>query len=165
MKTIPLTQGKIAFVDDEDFERLAKWKWYAWSRRRAGRLVWYAARAGRKGEARTVWMHRELMDAVTGELIDHENGDGLDNRRRANLRRCTRAGNMHNMAKRPGCSSKYKGVYWDSRECCWRSKIKLHDKGYGLGTFDEEEDAAIVYDVAAQLLFGEFARLNFPRAG
>lgn len=85
MKEIPLTQGKVALVDDEDCERLNQFKWYALKRPN----TWYAVRNVWVENKRTaISMHREIMDASRGQEIDHKNGDGLYNLK-VNLRFCT----------------------------------------------------------------------------
>lgn len=97
-------------------------------------------------------------------MIDHKNGNGLDNRR-SNLRFCTNAQNQHNQRKwgsRSGkpLSSRYKGVSWHRRGH-WRAKIQAQGKRRYLGQFQSEEAAARAYDRAARELHGEFAVLNF----
>jgi hypothetical protein len=163
MKTIALTKGKVALVDDEDFEALNQLSWQA--SRSPYSSSWYAARyvymgGGRKNRrCRTEIMHRVIMNALPGTFVDHINHDGLDNRR-CNLRLCTKRENRLNSRKtKKGCS-KYKGVGWCPRRKRWTARIKWLGTQKMLGRFEEEEDAAIVYNVAAQLLFGEFAFLN-----
>ena len=105
MKRIPLTQGKFALVDDEDFEALSQFKWRAKhcpdGRRPEKSSKWYACRTEirkrgpKAGKKKEVYMHRFLMDAPRGKVVDHLNGDGLDNRR-ANLRICTQKENLAN---------------------------------------------------------------------
>ena len=94
MKTIPLTQGKVALVDDEDYEELMKYKWYA---RKAPNGLWYAVRSVHLsgGRWKRISMHRFLMAGDSPLEVDHINGDGLDNRR-ANLRLVTKSGNQRN---------------------------------------------------------------------
>jgi hypothetical protein len=84
MKTIPLTQGKVAIVDDEDYERISSHKWYAQKTVRGG---WYAARRGEttKGKWETFYLHREILRVSMHPEVDHIDGDGLNNQR-SNLR-------------------------------------------------------------------------------
>jgi hypothetical protein len=91
--------------------------------------------------------------------VDHINANGLDNRR-SNLRVVTRQGNNANQRKTRG-SSRFKGVSWDKEKKLWRASIKIDQKSKFLGRFHEEESAAKVYDEAAIIAFGEFARTNF----
>lgn len=160
MKEIALTKGMTALVDDEDFEWLNQNKWYA---NDAGRHV-YAARhlwdhATKK--KRRLYMHRAILDAPAHLQADHINHNGLDNRR-ANLRLCTMAQNQANSRKRRShTSSRFKGVSWHKATRNWRAAIKIGRHSKTLGYFEDEVEAAHVYDVRAREAFGEFAKLNF----
>lgn len=81
MKLLPLTKGLFARVSDEDFERAAAYKWTATcnpnGRRQGGREKWYAVRRGRAGEPARVYLHRWLVGAPRGMVVDHLDGDGL----------------------------------------------------------------------------------------
>ena len=163
MKEIPLTQGKVALVDDADFNLLDQHKWTASPRKQTV----YAKSDQRvtRGCA-CVYMHVFLMKPGAERAVDHINGNGLDNRR-GNLRVCTKSQNQGNRRKglfRNGteCSSKYKGVYWNKRDRRWRAQIRQKSKCIYLGNFRNEHDAAMAYDAKARELFGEFARTNFP---
>jgi hypothetical protein len=150
---IELIGGKCAIVDASDYEWLSRWKW------RVGKFqnTNYAIRTGRCGQR---YMHTLLLGAKSEELVDHINGNGLDNRR-CNLRVCTIAENARNRKKSPNKTSKYKGVSWDKRDKKWRSQIKIDHKTTSLGYYQSEVDAAKAYDIRAKELFGKFARLNF----
>lgn len=157
MKTIPLTQGKQAIVDDEDYEFLLRWIWHATT----CRGMWYAARRGSspKGQM-TFWMHREILGIKESSIeIDHRNRNGLDNRRQ-NIRVCTRTQNLQNRA---GWSrtSQFKGVYWNTRAQRWITQIRVDGRKLGK-THKDEREAALQYDQLARHHFGEFAHLNFP---
>lgn len=159
MKEIPLTQGKVALVDDEDYEALARRKWCA--ARIQG--IWYAVarRADGGEEHRLLYMHREIMGADPGKKIDHRDGDGLNNRR-CNLRYCTDAENARNQRRRSRasrCLSQYKGVRWVGPDK-WTASIVVNYKYSYLGVFGSEADAARAYNAAAIQHFGEFACLN-----
>jgi hypothetical protein len=147
MKTIPLTQGKIAIVDDCEFERLNRFKWWA-IRTRA---KWYAVREQNR---KRMWMHREILG--TNAESDHINGDGLDNRR-INLRSCSHAQNCRN---RRTFSSKsgFKGVYKSRNK--WIAQLQPFRNRKYLGTFPTKEEAAIAYNQAAKETYGDFALLN-----
>src|SRR6185369_1147212 len=105
------------------------------------------------------YLHRIIADAKPGQIVDHINGDTLDNRR-SNLRLCTTAENNRNTrGKNP--KSGFKGVYPQFGTNTWQAKITVAGKVLCLGTFKEKEDAAKCYDLAAREHFGEFARTNF----
>lgn len=157
MKQIPLTQNKVALVDDEDFERLNQHKWYAVRKRQA----WYAQRSISRinGKQKNILMHREIMDAPEGIQIDHRNGDGLFNCKE-NLRSATHAQNMHNR-KHPHKNNKLriKGVRWRERAKKFEAQIKVNNKMIYLGSFNVLGDADSAYRRAEEKYFGEFARV------
>lgn len=161
MKTIPLTQGKVALVDDEDYERLNAFKWYA----KKDRYTFYASRMPpnclgvHDGKQNLILMHREVLR--TSGNVDHKNGNGLDNQK-DNLRPATNRQNQHNKRKQIGASSSFKGVGWNKRGQRWVARIMLAGVSQFLGGFKVETEAACAYDAAARKYFGEFARLNFP---
>jgi hypothetical protein len=162
MKTIQLTQGQVALVDDADFEALNAFKWCA-ARNNGGR--YYAVRSvydahGKKTGQTT--MHRHITGATTGRDVDHENGDGLDNQRH-NLRLCSEAQNAFNKRKcrTRVCKSPFKGVR-PTRGGRYNARITFQGRLMGLGVFTEEIDAARAYDAAATRYHGQFANINFP---
>lgn len=158
MKRIPLTQGKFALVDDEDFEWFSRWRWHTQKSRR----TFYATRnqLTQKGKQKTIYMHRVILRLPKDVQADHINGRGLDNRKQ-NLRIATVAQNHFNQqSPRLGCVSKFKGVVWDKRSQKWMARIRFNYKRYYLGLFDKEVRAAKAYNKAARELFGEFAALN-----
>jgi len=162
MKEIKLTQGKVVRVDDEDYEKLNKFKWFAeFIPRRNG---WYAARNARKHEGRgLIRMHRAILDAPSGLDVGHLSGDGLDNRK-TNLRVCTRAQNICNNRPCKRARSKFKGVFFDNRPGTllnrWTAQITVDGRCTTLGRFPTEEDAARERDAAALLMWGTYAHLN-----
>jgi hypothetical protein len=152
MKEIQLTQGKVAIVDDEDYEYLSQWKWHA----RESRYTWYAARHdGNK----MISMHRAITGAPSGLLVDHKDGDGLHNWR-GNLRVCTLTQNGQNRRRQKNSTSGYKGVSLTRENGVWGSRISVNKQEIFLGSFDSAEDAAIAYNHAALEYFGEFASFN-----
>ena len=150
-KIIPLTQGKIALVDDEDYEYINQWKWCYHSE----------GYAKNNSLEKMRFMHREILHIQDKVDIDHINGNKLDNRKE-NLRVCSRSQNMANSKKHKNSTSKYKGVSWSRSKKRWRVTIMKNRKAYFLGLFDNPVDAATAYDKKALELSGEFAKLNFP---
>jgi hypothetical protein len=157
MKEIPLTQGKVAIVDDEDFKFLSQWKWHVLRHRWKHGETWYARRG------RGIMMHNVIAGIAGIPNVDHQDGDGLHNWR-SNLRPCTRSQNQGNRRKRAPGSSRYKGVSWIQSKRLFRVGIRQHGKSIHLGYFKDELEAASAYDSAATKQFGEFALTNFPGA-
>jgi hypothetical protein len=153
-RKIPLTQGKFALVDPEDYAELARHKWCAAKQGNS----FYAVRSE---HGRQLRMHRVILNAPAGMVVDHIDHEGLNNTKR-NLRSCTKAQNAHNQRPQKGCSSRFKGVCWSKRERKWYSRIQCHGRPRSLGLFKNERDAARARDAAAQALHGEFAYLNLP---
>lgn len=157
VKEIPLTQGKVALVDDEDYEYATRFKWVA--HRAWG--TWYCERTTTiNGRDVSFKLHRVLMNAPKGLEVDHRNGDGLDNRRQ-NLRLATRIQNGFNRRKPKNNTSGYKGVT-SAYGGKWEASVSANKIRHHLGVHLTPEDAARAYDRAAKQLHGEFARLNFP---
>lgn len=159
MKQIPLTRGKCAIVDDDDYERLMKHKWFAVLFKNG----WYAARclARNCGKQKTLLMHREIMSPPTGMQCDHINHNALDNRK-SNLRIVTASENQHNCRKRKDNTSGHKGVVYSKAGKKWYAQISVNGGHKYLGSFSDKIAAAHAYDRAARELFGEYACLNFP---
>lgn len=169
MEKIDLTQGKVALIDDKNFERLNQDKWYA--------NTYYAQRnitirsKNIKSKREKIYMHREIIEKKLNrklrgnEEIHHINGNGLDNREK-NLQVVTNSqhkmlGKKRQIYNNKITSSKHKGVSWNKRKKQWQVHITLNGKLKNLGYFNNEIDAALAYDKKAKELFGEFARLNF----
>jgi hypothetical protein len=150
MREIQLSQGKVALVDDEDYELVSGHNWYA----DKGRNTWYASATI---DGKRVRMHT----LVSGfKLVDHENRNGLDNRR-SNLRACMQGQNLANGVPRGG-TSRFRGVCWSKQAGCWMAQAIGGKRHKFLGHYDSEVDAAKAYDRAALREWGEFASLNFP---
>lgn len=161
MKEIPVTKNHRALVDDEDFDRLNQFHWCYHG-------DGYAARGYHcNGKLIIEKMHRAVIgDAPDGLVIDHINGDRLDNRK-ANLRFVTVQQNCFNSKRkflpkeRAGVNpSRYKGVTWRNDRNKWRSQITYCGKRIYLGLYETEQEAALAYNKAAKKLYGEYARLN-----
>lgn len=159
MKRIPLTQGQFALVDDEDFERINQYKWYAlWA---PGIRSYYARHKlpDSNGKREVLLMHRVVMNARPGEWVDHANHDTLDNRK-SNLRIVSRAENQRNRGLPKQSTTGYKGVTLRERVSRWEASIKKSGRTHYLGHYTNPEDAARAYDAKATELFGEFALTN-----
>jgi hypothetical protein len=150
-RLIPLTKGKVAIVDRDDYDWLCQWRWVFSSNGYAMRTI------TENGRRRFFQMHRVIMGAQRGQLVDHIDGNRLNNTR-DNLRIVTRSQNNWN--RRPNKGHRYKGVYSHARG--WHARIRYLNKRIHLGYFDDPVTAARVYDAAALHLFGHFARPNFP---
>lgn len=164
MREILLSQGKVALVDDCDFEELNQFKWYANKCYRGH--TWYVLRSYKTAEGKkcVASMHRHILGLTKGDkkIGDHINHNGLDNRRE-NLRICTHAQNIHNQQKQTRAkSSRFKGVQLRPKSNPWFARIKVDGTFHTIGYFSSEEEAARAYDAAAIQHFGEFAFLNFP---
>lgn len=151
---IQLSQGKFATVDDEDFEWLSRCKW-------SFDPKGYAVRAQRtEGKTVMLYMHRAILNASGPCVVDHVDGDGLNNQR-ANLRIATVAQNVHNTRPRKRSkTSGYKGVSRFRKTGKWQASIKKGDLRLHLGLFGTDVDAARAYNAAARHLFGPHAYVN-----
>lgn len=161
MKYIKLVNGKgRAIVDDADYCHLSKHRWFLQSiegKQYAVRNVKKGEKGYMKGKTRLLSMHKELLPAPPGYMRDHENGDGLDNRR-SNLRLATNKQNNQN--RKCHSASGYKGVYRYKKTAKWRAEIERDF----LGIFDTPEKAALAYNIEAVKRFGLFARVNRVRS-
>ena len=159
MKKIPLTQGKFALVDDEDYDRLvAMGKWFI-------NAYGYAVKSKRRRKPDGKWtndvifMHRLIMDAPSGMCVDHIKFDRLDNRK-TNLRLCTRAENNRNVGLSKNNTTGYKGVFFMKSRGKFVAQITVDRKNMHLGYFTCSVDAAKAYNFAAEKYHGDFAQLN-----
>jgi hypothetical protein len=160
MKLIPLTKGYSAMVDDEDYERLIQYKWHVAVHQAYSHLKVYAKRGIKKdGKWTSIGMHRVILGCEGS--IDHKDDNGLNNQR-ANLRPASRSQQMANSRKRPGAYSPYRGVSWNKHNGYWQAAIRKGDVLYNLGSYRDDFDAALAYNLKADELFGEFARFNTP---
>ncbi len=159
MKEIPLSQGQVAIVDDEDYAELSKHKWCAsWQ---PGNRTYYAVRAEyRNGQQTVIYMHRVIMQAQHYQEVDHVDFDGLHNWRN-NLRVCTHAQNCQHQRKRRDTKYPHKGVA-QFKGRCYNAAISVNGIDIRLGTFRTSLEAAQAYDEAAIIYHGAFAVINGP---
>lgn len=159
MKEIILTQGKVALVDDEDFEYFNQWKWYA----RKDANNFYAQRNGYKenGKRGAIHMHREILGLTNRHILcDHRDHNGLNNQR-YNLRVTSYSGNAINTLSSRKSTSIFLGVSWHKKNKKWIATISKNKVPKYLGSFHCEIEAAKTYDKHALEIHGEFANLNF----
>jgi hypothetical protein len=159
MKQIPLTKGKFALVDDEDYDRLvAMGKWHVTCKGYAARTKHYRKPCGRLSSS-TIFMHH-LISPVDGKnQVDHRNTNKLDNQK-DNLRVCSNSENCKNTSKPKNNTSGFKGVYWKKQIKRWCAQIGVEYKNIYIGSFATAIEAAKAYNEAAVKHFGEFAKLN-----
>lgn len=152
MKQIPLSRGTFALVDDEDFIFLSQWKWNCNGQGYASR---YNPNGKHRGSA--IFMHRVILGSDEGTIVDHINGDPLDNRR-CNLRVCTTAQNSYNRKVRKDSKTGVKGITRHGNK--WRAKISINKKRTIIGDFKNIDEASKAYNDAALKYYGDFARLS-----
>ncbi len=182
MRTIPLTRGYVAMVDDEDYDLLSKFTWQTHiNKLKCGELIYARSSVHANGafcemlppelrpkpgqKQTTVIMHQLIRGKC--ERIDHADGNGLNNQR-LNLRLASRAQNGWNRTKCPGLTSRFKGVYWKNWAKSggkWGAYINCNKVRTHIGYFRDEWDAALAYNLKAEELFGEFAKFNAALGG
>jgi hypothetical protein len=157
MKEIRPNNSETIFVDDENYDRLSRYRWsvlktkwgrYAFRRVQQNNIIKY------------FYMHRELTDAPPFKQVDHIDGNGLNNQRK-NLRLCTNQENARNSCLRSNSTSGFKGVSWARHARAWRASLMVGGKINHIGYFKNKESAARAYDRKAGEIFKEFARPNF----
>lgn len=163
MKKIKLTQGKYALVDDQDYEELNKYKWHIRKRsEKPSNKAFYAVTTVRivgSNKQTALSMHRVITKCPPQKVIDHIDGDGLNNQRN-NLRIVTHAENIQNSGKRENNKSGYKGVYWLKSHKKWNAQIGVNNKKIHLGLYTTAEEAYKAYCEACVKYHKEFARLD-----
>jgi hypothetical protein len=154
--------GRVALVDDEDYGLVNQYRWRVFENPAASSGPYAIAETSRRdGGKRTIYLHT----LITGyPRTDHEDHNGLNNQR-YNMRDASTRENAHNMLSNANTSSEYKGVSWVPSRGKWLVQIKYDGKNRNLGRYDDEIEAAEVYDRAAREHFGEFAHLNFELVG
>src|SRR5258708_5074163 len=160
MKYIELTQNKKTIVDDENFDFLSQWKWFCHTDKHgnlyAQRTQWIK---GSKGKSNKIYMHRLIMEAPKNKEVDHIDGNGLNNVL-SNLRLYYKKQNLFNSKPHKNSLSKFKGVTKFPNNKKWIAQICINHKTRNLGSYDNENQAALAYNQAAKQFFGQFAYLN-----
>lgn len=153
MKVIELTHGKVAIVDDEDFDTIAQYRWHyavcGYAMRNTPMVNWVRGKMS--------YMHREIIKPPEGFEVDHINGNRLDNRR-SNLRIATRQQNNWNRGANKNSLTGVKGVSMDRATGRFYARIGLNHKTIRLGCFDDVETAKAAYRAAEIKIAGEFVR-------
>jgi hypothetical protein len=150
---IRLSKGRVALVDDADYDALVQYRWRVNSKG-------YAIRSYTvNGKEIVLCMHRVILSAQPGEYVDHIDNDRLNNVR-SNLRLCTQTQNLANRGLHRNNSTGYKGV--NVQRGKWHARIQMFGHAVHLGMYKDAELAALVYDAAARMLYAEYARVNFP---
>lgn len=150
-----------AIVDDEDYERLNKFKWSL----QEGKNTYYAARNDKSsGKRKYIYLHRAVLNVTDSKiLVDHINGNGLDNRK-SNLRLCNNSKNQANRVKSKHSTQPYRGIRRRrTLQDKYEARIRFKGKEYYLGRFDTAEEAALMYDLTLIAFHGEFANTNFSK--
>lgn len=155
MLEIPVGKNHKAIVDDSDYRTLSA---YSWSLDKDGYAHGYAHV---NSVLKRVFMHRYILSAQPGEIVDHIDRNRLNNTRQ-NLRVCNSSLNQANRSKNfiRKYGEKFKGVYWRPEKKAFVSSIRINGKFKYLGLFKDENSAAQAYNQAAQSIFGDFACLN-----
>lgn len=153
MKQIPLTRGKFALVDNEDFDMLNKYKWK--SSNTKGKFFYAHRYIGNN----QILMHRVIMNTPKGFDTDHIDHNTLNNQKE-NLRIVSRQLNNANRKPNTKTASGYKGLQWDGRVEKWFAKVMFNKKYIYAGSYLNKIDAAKAYNRLAKKLFGEYAYLN-----
>lgn len=156
MKSIPLTQGLFAIVDDCDYEELIKHKWRVCV---DGHMKYAIAHYKNSfGIDTTIRMHREILKLKDSDInVDHIDRNGLNNVK-SNLRTCNKSENGCNRPKQKNNTSGYKGVSYDKSKGKYVSRIQKNGIEIYLGLYDTAKDAHRAYKASCKVFHGKFAR-------
>jgi hypothetical protein len=158
IEIIRLSKDYFTIIDSEDLPRVSKYKWHTTTVNKYNKPRAVCSFKGRK----TLKLSRLIMNAPDNMVVDHINGNPLDNRK-CNLRICSQRENMLNRNLNRNNKSGYKGVSWSKRDNKWLSELQTNNKSYYLGIYKDKIEAAKAYDKKAIEFFGEYAKTNFPQ--
>jgi len=156
MKRIKLTQGQFALVDNEDFENINQYKWCAQYSKNT--KSFYALRGGKSsgGKQKKIYMHRFIIKAYKGMIVDHIDHDTLNNQK-GNLRIVTKSQNAMNKRKLSNNTSGATGVIWCKRDRKWTARIGIGNQRINLGFFDDRNQAIQARKQAEEKYHGEYS--------
>lgn len=160
MMEIVLTRGKVALIDDADYEYINQFKWHAGLDTK-GRFTARRTKRG-SGGSKLILMHRFILGVTDSCIwVDHIDRNPLNNQR-SNLRICSPSQNSFNRDCSGLGSSRFKGVSWHKKMSKWQARIQIPGtkKSKHIGQFKSELEAAIAYNKWAEKLHQEFAVLN-----
>lgn len=149
-----INASTFTIIDNDDIELVTSSSWLLIKR---SRDKFGYVRTKRNGIV--VFLHRLIIEAKKGEIVDHINGNSLDNRKR-NLRIVTNSQNLMNRGKQSNNTTGYCGVTLDKRDGIYNAQIKKRGIRFHLGRFRTAKEAALAYNKAAVKLHGQFAKLN-----
>jgi len=152
MKKFAIKNKYVILVDDNDYEIIKDFKMFIGVNKKYVMFI---------KDGKRYYLHRFLLDVNDSNIVvDHINGNPYDNRR-LNLRLCTKKDNVHNIRVLSSHNtSGFKGVSFDKYTNKWRAQIHVNRKSIKLGRFSTKEEAAIAYDKAAKMYFGNFSCTN-----
>lgn len=139
-------EGTVALVDDEDFEQINRFSWYVGNG--------YARSGSREN---MLHMHRLIMKPSNDKVVDHIDGDRLNNKR-SNLRICTQKENLKNRKKQKDSGNTYKGVKYKKGK--YECSIIVENKFIFIGIFEDEIHAVNAYNYYSEIYFGNFSKPN-----
>lgn len=152
-----------AMVDDEDYERISKNRWFIMRLYHCNTDILYARRyegSPKKFNHKAILMHREILNVTQkNDKVDHKDGNGLNNQRE-NIRIGTHSDNMSNRKVSYKKEIKYLGVYFDKKYGNYRASLKKHGVVHSKRPFDTPELAAIAYNDLVLKYNPTYGRLN-----